>query len=179
MTRDARSSVLEGIIDVAPAVGAFGFAVARDPDPFPRLTSGSLAAGYATAGALTIVNRVLTPTRYSQLRERRARLDDPRDLSDAERRTLHEALLGARGPLPRWLIGLPLIAAGGVASAPLFDRSYSKDAQLIAGVFGGMTLLNGIFCLLPGVIDAYESDLERLEISVALAPAGFGFSGKF
>jgi hypothetical protein len=179
MTRDARSSILEGTIDAVPAIFSFGVAVARYPGSVPRLTAGSLAAGYATTGALRIVNRALTPTPYSQLRLRRARLDDPRDLSDQERRTLHESLLGARGPLPRWLIGLPLIIAGGVASVPLFDRSYSKDAQLIAGVGGGMTLLSGVFYLLPSSVDAYESDLQSLDISVAAVPGGLAFSGKF
>jgi hypothetical protein len=179
MTRDARSSILEGTIYAVPAVSSFGLAVARYPGSFPRLTFGSLAAGYATTAALTIVNRALTSTPYSQLRQRRARLDDPRDLSDQERRTLHETLLGARGPLPRWLIGLPLIAAGGAASVPLFDRSYSKDAQLIAGVGGGMTLLSGVFYLLPSSVEAYESDLQSLDISVAAVPGGLAFSGKF
>lgn len=179
MTRDARSSVLEGVIYLTPAIVPLGFALARDPDPFPRLTAASLAAGYATTGALTIINRALTPTSYSELRERRERLDDPRGLSEQERRALHQTLLGARGPLPKWLTGVPLIVAGGVASVPVFDGGYSKDAELIAGLLGGLTMLTGLTFLFPGSVELYESDLQRLDISVAVAPGGLTLTGTF
>lgn len=179
MSRDARSSILEGVVHVAPALAGFGLAVADNPGPFPRLTTGSMAVGYGLASTVTIVNRALTATPYSVLRAHRARLDEPRDLSDQERRSMHLAMLGARGPLPRWLGGAPMLITGAVAMAPAFDDNYAKNSRWIAGLGGGLQLLTGLVNLSGGPVGRYENDVETLGISVAAAPGGAVLHGVF
>jgi hypothetical protein len=179
MSRDARSSILEGAIHVTPALAAFGFAVADNPGPFPRLTTGSMAIGYGLASTVTIINRALTPTPYTVLRAHRARLDEPRDLTDQERRSMHLAMLGARGPLPRWLGGAPMVITGAVAMAPAFDDSYAKNSRYIAGLGGGLQLLTGLVNLSSGPVGRYENDVKTLGISIAAAPGGAMVHGFF
>lgn len=179
LTRDARSRIFQVIIPTAPAVVTLGFAVAHDPHPFPRLTAGSLTAGYFATAALEGINDFSTPTPFSRLRTHQKRLESGQELSADERRTMHHDVLGARGPLPRWLIGAPMLIAGAVAVAPAFNERYSKDEKTFAGLFGGTSLAAGLLYLFPSPVSRYEDDLDTLDISVALAPGGINARGTF
>ena len=92
---------------------------------------------------------------------------------------MHLAMLGARGPLPTWLAGAPMIVSGAVAITPAFDDSYGKSSRWIAGLGGGLQLLGGLLTLLPGPVERYEEDVEALGISIAAAPGGAMLHGVF
>jgi hypothetical protein len=180
MPRDTRSAVLETVVYAGPFVATLGPALAQDPSPLPRLSAGALAAGYFSAAVLSAVNRSLTPTRFSTLRRHHARLADVgSELTEAERRRLHRDLLGARGPIPQWVVGLPLLAAGAVALTPAFNDSYGDQQRTFAAITGGASLLSGLVTFLDSPVDDYESDLKSLKISVAAAPGGLVMHGVF
>jgi hypothetical protein len=180
MPRDTRSAVLETVLYAGPFVATLGPALAQDPSPLPRLSAGALAAGYFSGAVLSAVNRSLTPTRFSTLRRHHARLAEAgRELTEAERRRLHRDLLGARGPIPRWMVGLPLLAAGAVALTPAFNASYGDQQRTFAAITGGVSLLGGLCSFVGSPVDNYESDLKSLEITVAAAPGGLTMHGVF
>lgn len=179
MTRDTRSRVFQVFIPATPGVASLGLALANDPGDIPKLTSGSLAAGWLLTTVLEGINDFSTPTRFSTLRAHQQRLENEEDLAGDERRTMHHDLLGARGPIPRWTIGAPLLIGGAVAISPAFSDRYSKDEKSWAAVLGGLSVLGGLFSLFPGIVTRYEEDLETLDISVALVPGGVSARGSF
>lgn len=179
-TRDTRTVVLEAAIAAVPATLFLGLSVADDPGPFPRLTTGSLAAGYFSSGLLTTLNSLSRRTSYSTLRAHQTRLaDGEHELSETERRTMHDDLMGARGSIPRWVQGTPLIVASAVALSPAFDDQYTKNEQTYAALFGGLGMAGGLLSLFGGTVDHYESDLKRLRVSAVVVPGGFSFRGAF
>jgi hypothetical protein len=125
------------------------------------------------------INDFSTGTPFSRLRAHRKRLENEQELSEDERRAMHHDVLGARGPIPRWVIGAPMLIAGAVAVSPAFNERYSKDEKTIAGLFGGMSLVTGLLHLFPHVVTRYEHDLEAADISVAFAPGGVSVRGTF
>lgn len=177
--RDTRTLVLESVISAAPAVTCLAMTLAEDPYPFPRLTVGSIAAGYVASGILTTVSSASRQTRYSTLRAHWRRLAEPRELSPGERRQMHEDLLHNREPLPRWVQGAPLLVAGAVAMAPAFNDSYYRDEKTVALLFGGLTTLSGLLRLFDGPIERYTSAMDANHISVAALPGGVSVAGSF
>ncbi len=179
MTLDMRTRVFQVIIPATPAVASLGLALAHDPYPLPKLSTGSLAAGYFASALLEGINDFSIPTPFSTLRAHQQRLENEQDLSAVERRAMHRDVLGARGPLPRWAIGAPLLVAGAVAMSPAFSDRYASKEKTWAGALGGLSLLSGLFSLFPSAVSRYESDLETLHISVALLPGALSVRGAF
>lgn len=180
MSRDTRSRVLESIIYAQPVVVGLGFTLASDSHPMARLTAASATAGYFGAALLSSINAYATPTQYSTLRRDQALLEaSTQTLSQSHRRTIHQHVLGARGPIPKWLTGLPLLAGGAVALSPAFNGKYDSNERTAAALVGGAAMLTGILAVLNGPVEAYEADLETLQISIASVPGGIGVQGAF
>jgi hypothetical protein len=177
--RDVRTPMLDEVVQLAPVVVGLSIAVANEDYQFPRLTGAGYAAGFFAAGGISAINAFTARTRYSTLRADRARLDDPRDLTSAERSRMHHDLLGTRGLIPRRLIGACLIVAGAVSMSPAFSDRYSDQQRKWAAVLGGIQIVDGLLALPDSIVDGYENDLERLNISVAIAPGFIGLHGVF
>jgi hypothetical protein len=179
LTRDTRSRIFQVIMPATPAVGILGYLLAHDSHPFPRLTAGSLTAGWFTVAILEGINDFSTPTPFSTLRRHQKRIENEQDLSADERRTMHRDLLGSRGPVPRWTLGASALISGAVAISPAFSQRYPQNERTTAALFGGGSILVGLLDFLPGPVGRYERDLETLDISVALAPGGINARGTF
>jgi hypothetical protein len=179
LPRDVRTPVLEEVMVLAPAIVGLAIAVAHDEYDVPRLTGASVAAGFFAAGGFAAINAFSPHTRYSTLREDRVRLDDPRDLTNAERSRMHHDLLGTRLRLSRRLTGACLIVAGAVGMSPAFSGHYSDDQRKWAAALGGLQVVDGLLALPDSIVEGYESDVERLNISVAVAPGFVGVRGVF
>jgi hypothetical protein len=164
-----------------PSVVGLGFAVADNPYPVPRLSSASAAAGYLGTAALITIRNLSRDTPYSTLRRNRERLErTDQPLSSEERFRIHQDLLGARGALPKWVVGTPLLVGGVVAMLPAFDDYYYQAERNYAVIIGGVMLLSGSIALIgQGPVEAYETDLKTLQLSVAVRPAGIAASGTF
>jgi len=177
--RDVRTPIFEEVVALTPVVVGLSIAFANDDYPVPRLTGASFAAGFFAAGGFGAINSFSARTRYSMLRADRVRLDDPRDLTSADRSRMHHDLLGMRGLIPRRLIGACLIVAGAVGMSPAFSDRYSDQQKKWAAVWGGLQVVDGLLTLPDSIVDGYENDLERLNISVAVGPGFIGLHGIF
>jgi hypothetical protein len=179
MPRDDRSRVLHTVTIATPAVLMMGIAVAHDPDPIPRLTAASIAAGYGTGTVLEAIDVFSRSTRYSTLSRDAERLESGAPLSKDELYAMHRHVLGVRGVIPHWVRGLPLLVGGTVALAPAFDGKYSKDARLFSGIAGGLSALTGLLMLVPGHVDVYERDLETWHVEIGAGGGGLQARGWF
>lgn len=177
LPRDDRSRILHSTIPAVPAVFSLALAVADDAG-FPRLTTGSLAAGYGLSAVLYSIDNFGVSTRYSTLQADYRRLGSG-PVSNADLASIHGHVLGMRGPIPAWLRGLPMLVGGLVALAPAFDEQYSPDARRWAGLFGALSALTGGLVMRNDRVAPYERELEDEGIEVEAAGGGLRVRGWF
>ena len=119
LPRDDRSRILQTYTVAVPFVVYTILAMTGDQ---PRLTFGSVAAGYGVSTLLYGIDNFGRRTHFTTLQADHERLES-RPMSSTELATVHRHMLGMRGPIPAWLRGLPLLAGGIVGFIPVFDET--------------------------------------------------------
>lgn len=168
---------------IAASQASLGFYYAGLPlgEPHQRWQI-PIGVGYLGMSALSFVNFAYsTHPGRTRLRfdldavrtpEARARL------TPADVRRLERDLLDTEPFLPRWLLGLPLVAGGVLALAPAFDDDLRDGDRALAGVLAGLALVQGMTFSFAGETpgERYRSSLERGDLRLALVPLPGGVS---
>jgi hypothetical protein len=141
-----------------------------------------IGAGYLATSALTFVSFAYSahPGRTRLVADlERVRTPAARSkLSAADVRELERDLYDTELFVPRWMLGLPLMASSAIAAAPLFDADISGRDKPLFAAFAGLALLQGLTFSFAGETpaEAYRRSLEQGGLWVGWAPMPGGVS---
>ncbi len=131
----------------------------------------AIASGYYTAALLEGLNLALSRhPGITRLRHDYARVASPEGrstISAEELAAIERDFLATERPIPRWLVGLPLVLGGGVALVPAFESDVESQERTLAGIFGTLTILQGLTQLIPDAVGQYRSELGRVQLGAA------------
>jgi hypothetical protein len=140
-----------------------------------------IGAAYLTQSVLFALNTVYSPHpgRTQLVRDlRRVRTPAGRHgLSQQELYDIERHLYRTDPFVPRWLMGLPLVVGGLLASLPVLDGDASPTAKVTAGVMAGSTVVNGLaLSFAPSPADQYRDAQRRAGLWLTWAPGPGGVS---
>lgn len=145
-----------------------------------------LGAGHLALSALGFVNFAYsTHPGRTRLRRDLDRVRTPAarsSLSVAEVRSIERDLYDSDPFIPYWALGLPLVVAGVIASAPVFDRDVAARDKPLIGAIAGLTVLQGVvFSLVETPAMRYRTSLENagLHVTWGVGPGGVSVAGTF
>ncbi len=146
-----------------------------------------IAAGYLATSALSFVSFAYSThpgrTRLAANLQRVRTPSARARLSAADVRQLEQDLYDTDPFVPRWMLGLPLMAGGVVAAAPLFDGDVEARDKSLFALFSALTVWQGLTLSFAGETPAesYRSSLERggLWLGWAPLPGGVSVVGTF
>jgi hypothetical protein len=160
-----------------------GFAAtdqSRSGEVIPRLTGAGVALGAFGSGFLNAINMASRSGSVRPLRTHRKRLENHRELSDAELLRIERDFLATDVPIVPWVVALPSIVGSAVALAPVFDGSYDGGQRAQSAVWGGLGLVFSFWSSIGRYdADVYRSRMAWKGIEVSAGPSSILLQGTF